>query len=119
MSDALGPKLQALVRLLSSDRDGEMVATARALARTLQSHKLDFHWLADNIGRGGALDRREPLDDEPTWHEIARECQRHPSCLRGDREKEFVSDMVRRTVRGGKLSEKQENWLRAIYARVR
>jgi hypothetical protein len=36
-----------------------------------------------------------------------------------EREKQFVKDMVRHTVRGGEPTEKQAGWLRKIYARVR
>jgi len=35
-----------VIRLLSSDRDGEVVAAARAIMRTLQAEKLDIHVLA-------------------------------------------------------------------------
>jgi len=55
---------------------------------------------------------------EPSWHDIATACAAHESRLRDDHERKFVHDMVRRTVHGGRLSEKQENWLRSIYARV-
>jgi hypothetical protein len=56
---------------------------------------------------------------EPSWHEIATACSARPELRRDDREREFVNDMVWCTIHGGRLSEKQENWLRAIYARVR
>jgi hypothetical protein len=42
--------------------------------------------------------------DQPTWHEIACECAAHSEKLR-NRECEFVDDMIRRTVRGGDLSD--------------
>ena len=151
MTDVPAPirdKLKMIVRMLSSDRDGEIVAAVRALNRTLQAAKLDIHALADSIGhangkkfteadaaeiykRGVEVGRREveknqdirfrniDQSDEPTWHEIACECQRHPDRLHDDREKQFVDHMVRRTVHGGKLSEKRENWLRKIYTRGR
>jgi hypothetical protein len=152
VADALAPiadKLKRCIRLLSSDSDGEVIAAARALNRTLKSVKLDFHTLADNIGQtngkeyteaqilrarelgiaeGRRLEREAQnapafrninLDEEPTWHEIAVECAAHPHRLRDDREKQFVQDMVHRTVRGGEPTEKQASWLRKIYARAR
>jgi hypothetical protein len=108
VADALAPiadKLKRFIRLLSSDSDGEVVAAARALNRTLKGAKLDIHMLADSIqangkeyteaqllkareigiGEGRRLEREEQgapvfrninLDDEPTWHEIAVECAR-------------------------------------------
>jgi hypothetical protein len=104
------------------------MAALRALTRTLKNAGLDIHALADSIGamngksamfteaealeiyqRGVADGRREaereaPMTfhnvehDDPSWHEIACECARHPSRLRGGREQQFVNDIVRRTV---------------------
>jgi hypothetical protein len=46
----IASKLCNLVRMLSSNQDGEIIAAARAIGRTLAGHGLDFHALADNIG---------------------------------------------------------------------
>ena len=146
MSDALAPiaeKLRRCVRLLTSDRDGEILAAARALGRTLKAAGLDIHILADAVGhtkghshktvdkaeekrifdRGFEAGERAARKTgngakEPTWHEIAVCCAECPDRLRDDRERKFVRDMVALTVRGGKLSEKQQSWLRSIYVRV-
>ena len=141
---ALAPiadKLGKLIRLLSSDKDGEVLAAARAIGRTLDGEKLTIHDLAEGLASGGAkfterdaeeiyrrgkADGRREADhdvgfrsvDEPTWNEIARECKAASGRL-SERERKFVSDMVRWTVRDGKPTEKQANWLRAIYARVK
>lgn len=139
-------KLGKLLRLLTSDRDGEIIAAARAIRRTLESEKLDIHALAETVettagpkkfseaealeiyqrgrreGKGeaeAARGFREVGSDEPGWHEIACVCAARPERLRDDREREFAEDMVRRTVRGGEPTEKQAHWLRAIYTRVR
>jgi hypothetical protein len=149
VADALAPisdKLKRFIRLLSSDSDGEVVAAARALNRTLKSAKLDIHVLADSIGqangkkwgdahvleaykRGVEDGRREAesepmfrnanIDAEPSWHDIAAECAAHPNRMRSERERQFVGDMVRRTVHGGEPTERQASWLRKIYARGR
>ena len=145
MPDALAPiaeKLRRCVRMLSSDRDGEVVAAARALCRTLKGAGADIHTLADAIGHTNghghkAFDKAEEQRiydrgfeagkrtarpgngaSEPSWNEIARECAAHPERLRDERERKFVRDMVGRTLRGGKLSEKQADWLRSCFARV-
>ena len=137
-------KVKRFIRLLSSDSDGEIVAVARALNRTLKGGKLDIHALADSIGeangkrfseadaaeiyrRGvedgkreaesGPMFRNVNLNDDPSWHDIALECAEHRHLY--EREKEFVDGMVRRTARGGEPSQKQGDWLRKIYARVR
>jgi hypothetical protein len=144
MSGSLTPiadKLGKLLRLLSSDRDGEVVGAARAIVRTLDGAGLDIHALAESLGingkkfseadaleiyQRGVKDGKRAAEgggfhsmDEPTWHEIACECAAHDDRLRDERERQFVRDMVRRTVRGGEPTEKQAHWLRAIYARVR
>jgi hypothetical protein len=146
ISPALSARLGKYIRLLSSDRDGEVVAAVRALLRTLRAAGTDIHVLADSIGQangkeyteaqilkarelgiaegrrlereaqGAPVFRNINLDDEPTWHEIAVECAAHPDRLY-DGEKKFVKDMIRRTVHGGEPTEKQANWLRKIYAR--
>src|SRR5262249_55471853 len=49
-TDVLAPiadKLKRFIRLLSSDSDGEVVAAARALSRTLKAAGADIHVLAD------------------------------------------------------------------------
>jgi hypothetical protein len=149
MTNVLAPvadKLGKLLRLLSSDRDGEIVGAARAIVRTLDGAGLDIHALAEGIGapadgkkkfseadaaeiyRRGVEDGKRAAEsenigfrsvDEPTWHEIACDCAAHDDRLRDERERQFVRDMVRRTVRGGVPTEKQAHWLRAVYARVR
>jgi hypothetical protein len=145
MTNVLAPvadRLGKLLRLLSSDRDGEVIGAARAIVRTLGSAGLDIHALAESLGingkrlseadaaeiyRRGVEDGKRAAEnenigfhsvDEPTWHEIACACAAHDKCLRDERERQFVGDMVRRTVRGGEPTEKQAHWLRAIYARV-
>jgi hypothetical protein len=138
--DPVNGKLGKLLRLLGSDRDGEVVATGRSIVRVLEGAGLDLHVLADNIDgdnkiaeqayKRGIVDGRRQAEeerrgfrsvdalDEPTWHEIACECAARESRLDG-KEREFVADMVRWTVRGGKPTEKQAKWLRLIFMRVR
>jgi hypothetical protein len=142
-------KLGKFIRLLTSNRDGEVVAAARAIVRTLEGVGADIHDLAESIGalpangkkfseadareiyergvdagRRAAEQARPPTlhnvdDDGPPWHAIACECAAHLDRLCDQREKDFVADMVRWTTRGGEPTEKQANWLRSIYVRVR
>jgi hypothetical protein len=133
--------------MLSSDKDGEVIAAARAIIRTLHAGKLDIHVLADGLtganGHNGSNRKYTEEDmrtayesgrddgrkeakrndgfhsvDEPTWHQIALECRARVDQLR-DREREFVNDMVCRTVHCGELTEKQAKWLRDIWTKVR
>src|SRR5688572_3970247 len=51
---ALAPialRLGQLIRLLSSDKDGEVVAAVRAIDRTLKAAGADIHALADLVER--------------------------------------------------------------------
>jgi hypothetical protein len=142
-------KLGKFIRLLKSNRDGEVVAAARAIVRTLEGAGADIHDLADrhrrqlptakkfteadareiyqrgvDAGRRAATQAqpatfRNVDDDGPPWHVIACECAAHPDRLRDQREKDFVADMVRWTTRGGQPTEKQAKWLRSIYVRLR
>src|SRR5262249_4621704 len=53
-------KLANFIRLLASDKEGEVVAASRALIRTLQSIGSDIHDLADHIEHSnGALSDHE------------------------------------------------------------
>jgi hypothetical protein len=106
----VAPRIGQLIRLLGSDRDGEVVAAARALGRTLTSVGADFHTLADTIERSA-----------PAAH---RGCEDHRAIARwlldsgarlSPKEWSFVADMANRF---GSLSERQEAWLQAIYERV-
>jgi len=81
--NALAPVVPRLAKLLlGSDKDGEVVATARALGRTLASAGANWHDLA------GALDpkpetktvivyRDRPSAEPTSWSEVARWCRYH------------------------------------------
>ena len=150
MSNSLAPianKIRPLIRLLSSDQSGEVVAAARALSRLLKTNGADIHILADSIGQtnGGlsenemrklydagfaagvrSVEGRHPSaafrdvdgDDELTPGEMILECMDHLNRLHNEREREFVQGLARhRGLR--RLSEKQKDWLRDCYERVR
>jgi hypothetical protein len=55
ISDATNEKLAALIRRLSSNQDGEILATVHALIRVLQSAGSDIHALAEHVKNGGGL----------------------------------------------------------------
>jgi len=52
---AVNEKLAALIRLLSSNQDGEIIATVHALIRVLESAGSNIHALAEHIENGGGL----------------------------------------------------------------
>jgi hypothetical protein len=148
MTDALAPiatKLATLVRLLSSDKEGEIVAAAHAINRTLKAASADVHTLAERIEKpnGGCLTEAEMkklydagfnagvqevenrrygsidfhnVDGTPHWHEIALFCRQHKDRLTV-KEQPFVNDMAARTV-WREPTEKQGKWLKSIFLRL-
>jgi hypothetical protein len=114
-------KLGKLLRLLSSDKDGEVLAAASAIMRTLAAEGSDIHNLADTLCRPAAhraeerAQRASASADCTDWREVARECEAHIAVL-NERERKFVNDMTGwRTT----PSEKQQAWLLSILTKVR
>jgi hypothetical protein len=132
-------KIQKLIKLLSSPNDGEVVAAARAILRTLAQEGTDIHELAARVegrklsqaemqriydaafaeGRRTAEEAKpaEFHDVKPKWQEMAVECRNQDNDRLTLREREFVDDMVRWTM-WREPSEKQAKWLHCIYCRI-
>lgn len=118
----IGPKLAKLIPLLSSDKDGEVVATARAIERTLRAQGCDWHDFASAVTREPEtrVIYIKPPEPEPRdWCELARWCRDHDDDRLSAKERSFVCDMASRLVCGGEPSERQAAWLRSIYARLK
>jgi hypothetical protein len=105
-SDCTG-KLAKLILLLSSPTDGEVVAAARAIGRTLNSVGCDWHDLATLLQSSTNL-----LPSE--WRQAVAECLRWPELLLP---KKF--DFLTGVRRQAKLSPKQADWLDGIVERGR
>jgi len=147
MSSELAPvkkQLGKIVRLLSSDQDGDVVAAARALMRTLKRAGLDIHVFAEMIetktwsddearemykrgiaeGEARAESKRPATfhnvnrngGAEPDWPMIAEACLKH-RVHKSEAEAEFCSDMQRRCECGSEPTPKQAAWLQKIYSR--
>src|SRR5215469_357453 len=148
MTDVLAPivgRLAACIRMLSSDKDGDVIAAARGLVRMLKGAGTDIHTLADRIenSNGGGLTYAEMrklydagyqagvrvvenrqhgsgdfhnVDGLPNWNEIALFCQQNNDRLRPT-ERQFIDDMASRTV-WCEPTEKQAKWLRSIFYRL-
>ena len=144
---SIAPKLANLIRRLSSDQDGEVVATAHALVRTLQSIGADIHDVADRIehsGNGALVEaelqevydagikegvRREKAQAShgvpqgvavqfPSARDMAMHCYRNLAELRSEWEQEFITNMASWT-RTRPLSSKQQAHLEKIYIKLR
>jgi hypothetical protein len=96
-------KIGKLVRLLASDKAGEVVATADALKRTLEAGGLDLHDLADIVEAGlrRPAERQQhhptswapPLPSTDSWQDLAWYCHFHRDQLRGQ-DRERVADYL-------------------------
>jgi hypothetical protein len=119
MSGDLGSialRLGQLVRLLASDRDGEVVAAARALGRTLNGVGADFHLLADLIERPSraALELPSPRPESAGSADAAWLHRHHWSRL-SEKEQGFILQMMNWR---GAPTERQSVWLCSIVKRV-
>jgi hypothetical protein len=140
-------KIANLVRRLSSPSDGEVVATARALLRTLKATGADIHTLADRIekpngksfiseekmrqvwnagyaaGVRATENRQHGVDDfvgtdgKPTWEGVALFLQRNKHRL-DPKHHAFIDDMAARTVWGHEPSEKQHKYLHSLFYKL-
>jgi len=118
----IAPKIAKLIPRLATNHDGEVVATVRAIARTLKSSGLDFHALAAALEREPETRTayRNWAPFRPTtWHELALWGAEHDEGRLKQHERDFIDDMVDYMVCDGEPTEKQANWLRALYAKLR
>ena len=147
MTDVLAPivgKLAACIRMLSSDKDGDVITAARGLVRMLKGADTDIHAFAERIAKpnGGLTDAEmrklydagyeagvravenkqhgsgdfHNVDGLPSWNEIALFCQQNNDRLRPT-ERQFIDDIASRTV-WREPTEKQAKWLRCIFYRL-
>jgi hypothetical protein len=101
----VAPQLGKLIALLSSNRDGEVLAAVNAIGRLLQSNGCDFHDLSAAI-----CAPHEDVD----WRRQARFCNRHRAHLTA-RELDFIATLARWH---GEPTDKQRQWLGSIVERV-
>lgn len=122
----VAPKLAKLIPLLSSDKDGEVVATARAIERMLRGIGLDLHALAAALAAEPEVkvvvvyrDPPKKAAEPDTWAALATWCRENAHRGLSTKERLFVCDMAHRLICDGEPTEKQAAWLRAIYAKLR
>jgi hypothetical protein len=119
--DPVADKLGKLLKMLSSPRDGEVIAAARAILRTLEGAGADIHELAHRVesGKLSEADMQRIYDAAYAdgQHEMAINCRDQDDGRLTPRERDFVNDMLRWTVHR-KPSEKQGKWLHLLYVRL-
>jgi hypothetical protein len=104
-------KIPKLISRLSSDSDGEVIATISALRRVLESAGLDFHDLADQLA-GGKYEVSQHEKTEPAgWHIMVNFCMEHREFL-SDWENKFMSGVLRWK---GSITEKQLQKITTIF----
>jgi hypothetical protein len=119
---AVAVLLGKLIRLLSSDREGEVAAAARQIMRALEGVGTNIHELADIVERGvtnGAktFSNRNTATAPNHWHRVAQECL-DVACFHNQREHDFTKGMRDLTENGGIPSEAQCAWLLKIHRRI-
>jgi hypothetical protein len=109
-------KIGKLLKLLSSSSDGEVVAAARAILRTLGAEGADIHELAERVeGRKLSQAEMQRIYDKafadgkesvaaaasfsnvgiPSFHAMACEIVHKEAGRLSTKERDFVNDMVR------------------------
>jgi hypothetical protein len=109
-------KVAAIIPRLGSDQDGEIIAAAKALERTLASANQGFTDLADAISPQPVV--TTPLKKPATdWKQAARWCAVYGVGVLTNRELEFVDDLA--ASKGFRtLSMRQDAWLASILSKL-
>jgi len=110
----IAAELAKLVPLLSSDKDGEVVAAVRAIKRKLDKAGGDFHDLALAIT---SSKRPDEEGKKPPAAVVMAEALCAVIDTIPPRHHEFVKQMRASTVFEYGLSEKQEKYLTDLYTR--
>src|SRR5215510_6257451 len=114
----LEERIAAVVRLLASDRDGEIIAAVNALKRTLASAGTDINGLAlgtENRLHGG--DDFRSTDGKPTWQAVALYCQRNIARL-DTRHHDFINKVAAQTVYDQEPTERMHKYLFSLFLRL-
>lgn len=127
-------KIGKLLRLLSSDKDAEVISAVCALRRTLDGAGASLHDLADTVEKR-ATDARKAYErgffdgrmaerskqaaearEGLTWKTVADFCHERADTL-CEKEQHFVRQMAERTLWCAP-TERQGMWLFSIYIRL-
>jgi hypothetical protein len=68
VTDLFANRAAKLIRLLSSDRDGEALAALRSLHKAMAEAKLDHHWLANVVQNAWSERTTPPPRRWHRWH---------------------------------------------------
>jgi hypothetical protein len=110
---SIAPRIGALIRLLASPQDGEVVAAARALGRVLKGVNSDFHELAERIEKTTPVTVSNDAISAYWAQDSAIDLLDSGMALSA-RERDFLQRMKRWS---GRPTERQAAWLRALVER--
>jgi hypothetical protein len=142
----IAKRIADLVRRLSSPSDGEIIATVRALQRTLEANSLDIHAIADPLeapngksipedklqrvwdtayarGVQDTENRQHGSDDflgtdgKPTWEAVALFLQRNKHRL-DPKHHEFIDKVAAQTVWGDEPTERMHKYLHSLFYKL-
>ena len=143
----LEERIADVIRLLASDKDGDVIAAACALKRVLASAGTDINGLANGIENLGKAEKKAAemlaqerkkiwdtavqhtenrlhgadvfisADGKPSWQSVALFCQRNKHRLRPQTH-EFVDKMASQTVYGREPTENQHKYLFALFLQL-
>jgi len=114
-------KIAKLIPRLGTVHDGEVVATARAIDRTLRASGLDWHDFTSALtpALSPPVRARAETKRPRTWLEIANWCALCPQAgTLSTKDMNFVLDMVRNLRRYREPTPKQAKWLRSIFEKL-
>jgi len=111
-------KIAAIIPRLGSDHDGEALAAARAIGRTLATAHCGFTDLAEVLAPAArpAVAARHASQPKP-WKHVAMWCAQYGANILSEREMEFVDSLLRSTS-FRTLSPRQLAWLEAIQSKL-
>jgi hypothetical protein len=115
---AFRERLSKILGLLGSSYDGEVVAAARRADALIRGASLTWRDLI--VPAPVAVVTEEDDDDDTPDQRMANACVRADcdTAIFGVRESQFIRSIASQIRRGRKLSEKQRDWLSALYERA-
>jgi len=139
----LEERIAAVVRLFSSNKDGDKLAAVYALERVLMGAGTDFNGLAhgiENLGKSTVVpdeikkkiwdaavqytenrlhgaDEFRSTDGKPTWQSVALYCQRSKHRL-DPKHHDFIDKVAAQTVYGREPTEKMHKYLFSLFLRL-
>ena len=107
-------RLAKLCALLSSDKDGEVVAAARKASKLV--HASGLTWL-EVFGYEEPHQARSAVEPDMVLIDRIKFCLRHEEHL-FDNEEDFLQRILKWAASGSNISPKQEAWLDKITKRI-